>query len=99
MSHSALPPVADNSTAVASSTPFPAVIPNEGLTFAPVEAKVQEFFPPSARLWLYGVCVAALPLLVAYGKLSGDQVSLWTDFAASVLGVSGLTVAIANVKK
>lgn len=110
MSHTALP-TADNTTPalpifqVPSPAPAPAGITTNSTNIqtpapvATIEEKVVEFFPPAARLWLYGVCVAVLPLLVAYGKIGGESVALWTDFAAAILGVSGLTVAIANVKK
>lgn len=93
MSHSALPPIEPLATVNTDPTPV-AVNP-----VTVIESEAKQLLSPAGRLWLYGICVAALPLLVAFGKISGDQVSLWTDFAASVLGVSGLTVAIANVKK
>jgi hypothetical protein len=91
----------DHSDLFPGTTPSPApVVPSPtGAVVNPVIAEAKQLLQPAARLWLYGVCVAAIPLLVAFGKITGDQASLWTDFAASVLGVSGLTVAIANVKR
>jgi hypothetical protein len=101
MSHSAIPPFdpATINPAVPATQPLTPTTPETAMPVNPVITEAKQLLQPAARLWLYGVCVAAIPLLVAFGKITGDQASLWTDFAASVLGVSGLTVAIANVKR
>lgn len=49
------------------------------------------------RRWVYGIVIAALPLLAAYGILGPDQAPMWVALAAAVLGVSSSSLAAANV--
>lgn len=49
------------------------------------------------RKWVYGIVIAALPLLAAYGILGPDHAPMWVALAAAVLGVSSSTLAAANV--
>ncbi|KAA0916473.1 hypothetical protein [Dietzia sp. ANT_WB102] len=49
------------------------------------------------RRWAYGIVIAALPLLAAYGILGPDQAPMWVALAAAVLGVSSSSLAAANV--
>jgi hypothetical protein len=52
--------------------------------------------PANARRWLYGVLVAAQPLVVAYGLTSNETAALWLSFSSAVLG---LGLAAANTPK
>jgi hypothetical protein len=38
------------------------------------------------RAWIYRVFVAAIPLLIAYGVISGQTAPLWVTLGATVLG-------------
>lgn len=49
------------------------------------------------RRWAYGIVIAALPVLAAYGILGPDQAPMWVALAAAILGVSSSTLAAANV--
>lgn len=49
------------------------------------------------RRWAYGIVIAALPLLAAYGVLGPDQAPMWVALAAAVLGVSSSALAAQNV--
>lgn len=50
---------------------------------------------PSVRRWLYGVALAVVPILVAYGIVDGDRAPLWVALVSAVI-VPG--VALANVQ-
>lgn len=50
-----------------------------------------------ARLWLYGVGLAVVPLLVFYGLVSKDAAPLWLAVLAAVLVAPPNAVAIANL--
>lgn len=56
-----------------------------------------EFLTEHRRRWVYGIVIAALPVLVAYGLMAPDQMTLWVAVAAAVLGVSSSGLAAANV--
>lgn len=47
---------------------------------------------PTARRYIYGVAVAVLPLLIAYGVLSEEHAPLWVAALGAVL-VPGLAWA------
>ena len=49
------------------------------------------------RRWVYGIVIAALPVLAAYGILGPDHAPMWVALAAAVLGVSSSSLAAANV--
>lgn len=49
------------------------------------------------RKWLYGVTIAVLAILAAYGLLEDAQVPLWATLAAVVLGVGSPAVALGHV--
>lgn len=51
----------------------------------------------SQRKWVYGIVIAALPVLAAYGILGPDHAPMWVALAAAVLGVSSSSLAAANV--
>lgn len=52
------------------------------------------------RRWIYGIALAAAPLLVAANLLTGEQVELWLNLlnAVLLLGASGLAVANVGVE-
>lgn len=41
---------------------------------------------PNVRRWAYGVILAAVALLVAYGRIEAQVAPLWVALAAAVLG-------------
>jgi hypothetical protein len=57
------------------------------------------FIPsPRLRAYVYRVLVAAGPVAVFYGLLSGEEVALWLGFGGTVLSPAGL-LALANTPK
>lgn len=50
---------------------------------------------PAVRAWIYGVIIAAVPLLTAYGLLDDSKAAVWVAVAAAVLG---LGTSAAHVK-
>ena len=50
---------------------------------------------PAVRAWIYGVIIAAVPLLTAYGVLDDSKAAVWVAAAAAVLG---LGTSAAHVK-
>ena len=53
------------------------------------------------RSYVYGIVIAAIPLLVAAGFITSDDAQLWLNVAAAVLGLgaAGLAKPNANPKK
>ena len=49
------------------------------------------------RTWLYGIIGAAVPLLLGYGVLAPEHVTLWLNLAAAVLAVGSSTLAATHV--
>jgi len=49
------------------------------------------------RQWLYKVAVAAVPLMIAVGVVSGEMAQLILNVLAAVLGVSASGMALANL--
>lgn len=47
---------------------------------------------PQARKWIYGVALAVVPLLTAYGLISETTAPLWVSLVSAVL-VPGLALA------
>jgi hypothetical protein len=45
-------------------------------------------FSPAARRWVYGVGIAAAPLLVIYGIVGKEEVALWLGALYAILGFS-----------
>lgn len=52
----------------------------------------------AARLWLYGVAVAAAAVLVAYGVITVEQGGVWLVLVGALLGVAP-AVAARNVPR
>ena len=46
---------------------------------------INKYLTRDVRKWLYGVSLAAVPLLVAYGVLDEAAAPLWIALVASVL--------------
>lgn len=44
------------------------------------------------RRWLYGVCLAAMPVALAYGLVSPDKVAPLVGLAAAVLSMGGMAL-------
>lgn len=43
------------------------------------------YLTPAVRKWVYGVALALLPLLIAYGVLSAEDAPLWAALIGAVL--------------
>lgn len=48
------------------------------------------------RTYIYGIIIAAIPILVAAGFIAGDQAQLWLTLAAAVLGLGSAGLAKPN---
>jgi len=48
------------------------------------------------RAWIYNVAIAAGPIVVFYGLLSGEEVALWGGLLATILGTPVAGLARAN---
>jgi len=46
------------------------------------------------RKWIYGVCLAAVPLLVVYGVIDGEAAPLWIAVIGALVAPS---LALANL--
>lgn len=55
------------------------------------------FWNADRRAWLYKVAVAAVPLLIAIGVITGDLAQLILNVIAAVLGVSASGMALSNL--
>lgn len=40
---------------------------------------------PAVRKWVYGIALAVVPLLTAYGLVSEDHAPLWVSLVSAVL--------------
>ena len=54
---------------------------------------------PASRQWLYGIVVAALPVLVVLGLVNSEDVALWLALAGAVLGIGATGTAFAAITK
>jgi hypothetical protein len=66
------------------------------------KVNLEEIFTPGfwnmkRRAWLYGIVVAAVPLLVAIGTLTTDIAQLVLNVTAAILAVGGGSMAMANL--
>lgn len=50
----------------------------------------------ATRAYIYRVIATVIPILVLSGYLAGDQVQLWLNLAAAVLGLAGGGLAAAH---
>ena len=53
------------------------------------------------RTYIYGIVIAAIPILVAAGFIAPDDAQLWLNLAAALLGLgaAGLAKPNSNPKK
>lgn len=47
---------------------------------------MSQYLPATARKWLYGVLLAAVPILIIYGVLDSEAAPLWVALAGAILG-------------
>lgn len=59
--------------------------------------EVATWWTAERRAWLYKVAVAAVPLCVSIGLVTGDIAQLILNVLAAVLGVGAGGMALANV--
>ena len=50
----------------------------------------------SQRHYLYGICLAVIAVLSAYGILGPDEIPVWTGIIVAVLGVGSNALAVKN---
>lgn len=43
---------------------------------------------PQVRAWLYGICLAVIALLGAYGIITAEVVPMWISLASAILGTA-----------
>lgn len=58
---------------------------------------VPTWWTAERRAWLYKVAVAAIPLLIAIGVITGEMAQLILNIVAAVLGVGAGGMALSNV--
>ena len=46
---------------------------------------IDKLLSREGRKWLYGICLAAVPLLVLYGVISKDAAPLWIALIGAVV--------------
>jgi hypothetical protein len=61
------------------------------------EFEVPSWWTAERRAWLYKVAVAAVPLCISIGLLTGDMAQLILNVLAAVLGVGASGMALTNV--
>lgn len=55
---------------------------------------IDRLFSREGRKWLYGISLAGVPLLVAYGVISKDAAPLWIAFLGALISP---TLALAHL--
>ena len=53
-------------------------------------------FTPAVRKWIYGIVAAGIPILVLFGTVAAEDVQVWLNFAAAVLGLGAAGLALPN---
>ena len=61
------------------------------------EFKVPSWWTAERRAWLYKIAVAAVPLCISIGLVTGDMAQLILNVLAAVLGVGAGGMALTNV--
>lgn len=61
------------------------------------EFEVPSWWTAERRAWLYKVAVAAVPLCISIGLITGDMAQLILNVLAAVLGVGAGGMALRNV--
>jgi hypothetical protein len=54
---------------------------------------------PATRRYVYGIAIAAIPLLVILGVITADQSQVYLNLAAAVLGLGTASLALPNTPK
>lgn len=49
------------------------------------------------RRWIYAISVAAIAVLVTYGRITSDQAPVWLTLIATGLGIAGPATALGHV--
>lgn len=49
---------------------------------------MNDFLTPAVRRWMYGLAVAALPILVYFGLVEPEASPLWLAFIVAFLNVN-----------
>lgn len=57
------------------------------------------FKSPKFRQWLYGIVLAAVPILVIYGVVTQEDAALWAALIAAILGQGTAFTAVAKQRK
>ena len=55
-------------------------------------------FEPAVRKYIYGISVALVPLLIAYGAFSSEEGALILNVIAAILAVGNSALAFSNVE-
>lgn len=50
-----------------------------------------KYLTPAVRRWIYGLCLAALPLLIHFGLVEPEAAPLWLAFVVALLNVNDQT--------
>jgi uncharacterized membrane protein len=58
---------------------------------------IKGFWTAGRRAWLYKVAVAAVPLLIAVGIVTGEMAQLILNVLAAILGVGAGGMALTNL--
>ncbi|WP_066303230.1 phage holin [Arthrobacter luteolus] len=53
-------------------------------------------FTPAVRKWIYGLVAAGIPILVLFGTVAAEDIQVWLNFAAAVLGLGAAGLALPN---
>jgi len=61
------------------------------------EFMTAKFWTAERRAWIYKIAVAAVPLFVSIGIVTGDTAQLVLNVLAAMLGVGAGGMALANV--
>lgn len=61
------------------------------------EFEINKWWTAERRAWLYKVAVAAVPLLIAVGLVTGEMAQLILNVLAAILGVGAGGMALTNV--
>lgn len=48
---------------------------------------MNRFLTPAVRRWIYGLAIAALPLLIYFGLVEPEAAPLWLAFVVALLNV------------
>ncbi len=52
-----------------------------------VPEAVKNVLTPVVRRWVYGICIASLPLLISFELVEPEAAPLWLAFVVAILNV------------